>query len=122
MNSKDWAHLPDYITADEAAEISGYHVNYIRRIMRQGKVKGRKTALVWLIERDSLQAYLAKVQEQLAQLSDGLRTVLYLVAVEGRSYQETADMLDIPTGTVMSRLARARQQLILATGGAGALL
>ncbi|MEN9465587.1 MAG: hypothetical protein RL217_1768 [Pseudomonadota bacterium] len=65
---------------------------------------------------------LAKVQEQLAQLSDGLRTVLYLVAVEGRSYQETADMLDIPTGTVMSRLARARQQLILATGGAGALL
>lgn len=61
MNSKDWAHLPDYITADEAAEISGYHVNYIRRIMRQGKVKGRKTALVWLIERDSLQAYLILV-------------------------------------------------------------
>lgn len=65
---------------------------------------------------------LAKVQEQLALLSDGLRTVLYLVAVDGRSYQETADILEIPTGTVMSRLARARQQLILATGGAGAML
>ena len=59
----DWSHMPDYITADEAATISGYHVNYIRRIMRQGKVKGRKAGLVWLIERDSLQAYLAKVQE-----------------------------------------------------------
>ena len=37
--------------------------------------------------------------------------VLYLVAVEGRSYQEAADILDIPAGTVMSRLARARKQL-----------
>lgn len=55
------ANLADYITTDEAAEISGYHVNYIRRIMRQGKVKGRKIGLVWLIERDSLQAYLTLV-------------------------------------------------------------
>lgn len=39
------------------------------------------------------------------------RAVLMLVAVEGHSYQEVADMLDIPLGTVMSRLSRARQML-----------
>ncbi|EAT12962.1 RNA polymerase sigma factor [Bermanella marisrubri] len=54
---------------------------------------------------------LAQVKEKMSELSEGLRIVLYLVAVEGRSYQETAEFLDIPKGTVMSRLARARQQL-----------
>lgn len=63
------------------------------------------------------QAALSRVQEHMNQLSSGLRTVLYLVAVEGRSYQETAELLEIPTGTVMSRLARARQQLSAALGG-----
>lgn len=63
------------------------------------------------------QLSLERVQQQMNQLSSGLRTVLYLVAVEGRSYQETADLLEIPAGTVMSRLARARQQLSNALGG-----
>jgi RNA polymerase sigma-70 factor, ECF subfamily len=36
------------------------------------------------------------------------REVLLLVAVEGFSYQEAADFLDTPIGTVMSRLARGR--------------
>ncbi len=62
------------------------------------------------------------VHKQMSKLSDTLRTVLYLVAVEGRSYQETAEILDIPTGTVMSRLSRARQQLSSAFGGTGDLL
>ena len=60
--SADWATMPDYITADEAAETSGYHVNYIRRLMRKGRLKGRKAGLVWLIERDSLQMYLTIVE------------------------------------------------------------
>lgn len=62
------------------------------------------------------------VQVQMENLSGALRIVLYLVAVEGRSYQETADILDIPTGTVMSRLSRARQQLSGAFGGTGDLI
>lgn len=43
-----------------------------------------------------------------ARLPDAPRAVMLLVAVEGLSYREAADALDVPVGTVMSRLARAR--------------
>ena len=58
----DKVNLADYVTADEAAEISGYDVQHVRRLMRAHKIKGRKAGLVWLIERESLHAYLAKVE------------------------------------------------------------
>ena len=58
------------------------------------------------------------VREELAQtlqamtvLSPQHRQVLFLVAVEGLGYRETAEELGVPVGTVMSRLARARDQL-----------
>ena len=44
-------------------------------------------------------------------ISDDGRAVLLLVVLEGYSYQEVADMLDVPIGTVMSRLSRARRSL-----------
>lgn len=44
-------------------------------------------------------------------LPDEQRQVLLLVTVEGFGYQEAADMLEVPIGTVMSRLARARLAL-----------
>ncbi|MEQ3634249.1 MULTISPECIES: sigma factor-like helix-turn-helix DNA-binding protein [Thalassolituus] len=50
------------------------------------------------------------------KLNEAMRSVLYLVAVEGRSYQEAADILNVPIGTVMSRLTRARQQLSRSVG------
>lgn len=44
-------------------------------------------------------------------LSGPHRQILLLVGVEGLSYREAADELGVPVGTVMSRLARARDQL-----------
>lgn len=45
------------------------------------------------------------------RLSVEHRQVLLLIAVEGLSYREVADELIVPVGTVMSRLARARERL-----------
>ncbi len=54
---------------------------------------------------------LAEVTAAMNTLGDDKREVLALVAVEGYSYKEVSEILDIPVGTVMSRLARARQAL-----------
>jgi RNA polymerase sigma-70 factor (ECF subfamily) len=54
---------------------------------------------------------LREVERALAALPEEQRSVLALVAVEGLSYREAADILETPIGTVMSRLARARAAL-----------
>jgi RNA polymerase sigma-70 factor (ECF subfamily) len=51
------------------------------------------------------------VLDKLARLPEDQRAVLLLVAVEDLSYAEAANVLDIPVGTVMSRLSRARERL-----------
>ncbi len=55
---------------------------------------------------------------ELSQLSDALgdlsglhRQVLLLIGLEGMTYAEAAGVLDVPVGTVMSRLSRAREEL-----------
>ena len=55
---------------------------------------------------------LAKTRAAMAALPEPQRTVLALVAIEGLSYREAAETLDIPVGTVMSRLSRAREALL----------
>lgn len=60
-----------------------------------------------LIARSSL----ARVRTFLEELPEEQKAVVMLVCVHGLSYQEAADVLDIPTGTVMSRLARGRIRL-----------
>jgi len=52
-----------------------------------------------------------RVFELMSRLPEGQRQVLSLVALEELSYREVAEALDIPIGTVMSRLSRARQFL-----------
>lgn len=52
-----------------------------------------------------------EVREALDGLSPEFRSVLLLWATNELSYQEIAEVLDVPIGTVMSRLHRARQQL-----------
>ena len=62
----------------------------------------------------------SEVLDKVSQLPEEQRGVLLLVAVEDLSYAEAARVLDIPIGTVMSRLSRARERLLtLMEGGDG---
>lgn len=54
---------------------------------------------------------LDRVNRAMDRLPDEQRSILALVAVQGMSYKEVAATLEIPMGTVMSRLARARAAL-----------
>ena len=56
------------------------------------------------------------VREGLSQLAPEFREVLVLRELEGLSYKEIAQVAGVPMGTVMSRLARGRKQLLLALG------
>jgi RNA polymerase sigma-70 factor (ECF subfamily) len=49
------------------------------------------------------------IEEILGKLPDRFRELLVLREIEGLSYQELADVLEVPIGTVMSGLSRARQ-------------
>lgn len=58
------------------------------------------------------EAFFASVElRAFARLPEDQRAVLMLVAIEGLSYRDAADVLDVPIGTVMSRLSRARAAL-----------
>lgn len=57
------------------------------------------------------------VQQAMARLNEDQRLVVALVLVEGLPYKEAAAVLDIPIGTLTSRLARAREALQALLGG-----
>jgi RNA polymerase sigma-70 factor (ECF subfamily) len=52
-----------------------------------------------------------ELQQVLGELSEDLRLILLMFYFEELSYKQIADDLDIPIGTVMSRLSRAKQKL-----------
>ena len=52
-----------------------------------------------------------ELHKKITEMPDELGLVVLVVSVEGYSYKEAAELLDIPVGTVMSRLHRARKQL-----------
>ena len=52
-----------------------------------------------------------RVLSLVQQLPDAQRHAVFLVYVEGYSYKEAAETMEIPIGTVMSRLAAARKRL-----------
>ncbi len=58
MNGDDW------ITTQEAAELSGYHADYIRKLLQAGKLHGRKWGQAWQVSRKSLNDYLATAEKQ----------------------------------------------------------
>ena len=54
----------------------------------------------------------AAVSAALNKLPEEQRMALTLVAVDGKTYAEAADILEVPVGTIMSRIARARRSLM----------
>lgn len=89
--------------------------NEIRsRVVRQGNGVTEEVDLLWDSsnenKRDRTFLY-EQVFKEVMVLPENQREAIVLVYVEGIKYQEAADILDIPLGTLMSRLARARVAL-----------
>jgi hypothetical protein len=53
----------EWLTVNEAVEISGYSAQYVRRLLRQQKVKSQKFLTVWQISKSSLLAYIHEAEE-----------------------------------------------------------
>ena len=90
-------------------------VNHLRRAARRGREvplddAGESDVAVPSTQEDALRR--DDILGAVGQLPDDQRSVLLLVSIEDVSYAEAARILDIPIGTVMSRLARARARLL----------
>jgi RNA polymerase sigma-70 factor (ECF subfamily) len=76
-----------------------------------GVLSSEEAELVDSAAGPELNLYLRQVLSGVMELPEAQRITLLLVYVEGYSYKEAADQLDVPIGTVMSRLAGARERL-----------
>jgi len=98
------------------------HVNQARsRARRQHDALEADPNAEALRARDTDWLELRDMANALARVPDEQRAVLLLVGLEQFTYEEAARILDIPIGTVMSRLSRGRERLrALLDGEAGA--
>jgi len=56
--------LIEYITTREAARRSGYTTHHIAVLIRSGKIRGHKFGHVWMVNRQSFEAYLEQVGKE----------------------------------------------------------
>lgn len=54
--------MDEWITTGEAVNISRYNAEYVRRLVRTGKLKARKFGTVWQVSRASLQEYIRETE------------------------------------------------------------
>ena len=53
----------DWITIQDACQMTGYNAEYLRRLIRNGKVKARKVSIVWVVDHASLLRYISQNQD-----------------------------------------------------------
>jgi RNA polymerase sigma-70 factor (ECF subfamily) len=89
------------------------NINAIRRGVRQGIAVEADDTWPFLAAPDDPTAALAlrDLDRALARISEDQRRVILLIGLEGFSYQEAATILDLPIGTIRSRLSRGRASL-----------
>lgn len=99
---------------------------WLFRLMRNDWIDGRRRAAVRTVEAEpeepvgGLWAYedgkiaVITVRQGLERLDPAQREIIELVDIAGFRYAEAAEILDVPVGTVMSRLSRARLALLAA--------
>lgn len=89
-------------------------INEVRKQrVRQGEglVSAEETDIIDPKSTPEMNLFARQVLLEVMALPEAQRTAVSLVYVEGFSYKEAADVLDIPIGTVMSRLSAARAKL-----------
>lgn len=89
------------------------HVNDVRSARREdGHVAAEASQSVSAVDPNALAVLeLRELDRAIGSLSATQRQVILLVGLEGMRYEEVAKILDIPVGTVRSRLSRGRQLL-----------
>ncbi|MBN9079417.1 MAG: sigma-70 family RNA polymerase sigma factor [Rhizobiales bacterium] len=96
--------------------LSILHNTYIDGF-RARRAEARRVAQAALVAETQFEApqehsvRFAQLRRTFLSLPEGQRAALHLVAIEGLSYEQAASTLGIPTGTLMSRLGRARANL-----------
>lgn len=97
------------------------HVNDVRRSAREGAtVAVEELASVLPVEPNAVAALeLRDLHRAMGRLPEEQRQVILLVGLEGMSYEQVAQILNIPIGTVRSRLSRGRDTLRLLMGMPG---
>lgn len=99
-------------------------LNLYRNSLRQTRRRGDHVSIDALVIEPAIPApqpgriALAEMSRAIDQLPGEQREALLLVVLEGVSYEEAAGILEIPAGTLMSRLSRARAALRQLTGAA----
>jgi excisionase family DNA binding protein len=55
--------MTNLISVNDAAKLSGYHPEHIRRLIREGKIKAQKFSIVWQVDKSSLLRYVEKAEK-----------------------------------------------------------
>jgi RNA polymerase sigma-70 factor (ECF subfamily) len=89
------------------------YVNHIRRSVREGAAVGlnENEPLLSRAPQQGKRLELRDLERAIAKLPEEQRIVILLVGLEGMRYEEVAAVLDVPVGTIRSRLSRGRENL-----------